>query len=181
MKWFGQMLTSLAMIDSSLTREDALQVPAAHRSDSNCSSVPVPTPAVWFGHNRWTENFPNEKSPSSSSSSSAPLASGLHGTGRLFYARVSCYQVVTLGWLGEQSFWETVKCILESFQLLLHICCCWVFNYFKIIFSWWTREFHLKSCCLPRNHGTCYPLAEKQLSPCCLNFHGYFHALSGQR
>lgn len=134
MKWFGQMLTSLAMIDSSLTREDALQVPAAHRSDSNCSSVPVPTPAVWFGHNRWTENFPNEKSPSSSSSSSSPLASGLHGTGRLFYARVSCYQVVALGRLGEQRFWETMKCILESFQMLLHICCCWVLIILKSFF-----------------------------------------------
>lgn len=134
MKWFGQMLTSLAMIDSSLTREDAPQVPAAHRSDSNCSSVPVPTAAVWFGHNRWTENFPNEKSPSSSSSSCSPLASGLQGTGRLFYARVSCYQVVALGWLGVQSFWKTVKCILTSFQMLLHICCYWILIILKLFF-----------------------------------------------
>lgn len=37
MKWFGQMLTSLAMIDSSLTREDRLGVPAAHHSDSTAS------------------------------------------------------------------------------------------------------------------------------------------------
>lgn len=37
MKWFGQMLTSLAMIDSSLTREDAPRVPAAHFSSSGAS------------------------------------------------------------------------------------------------------------------------------------------------
>lgn len=134
MKWFGQMLTSLAMIDSSLTREDAPQVPAAHRSDSNCSSVPVPTAAVWFGHNRWTENFPNEKSPSSSSISCSPLASGLQGTGRLFYARVSCYQVVALGWLEVQRFWKTVKYILKSFQMLLHICCYWILIILKLFF-----------------------------------------------
>lgn len=116
MKWFGQMLTSLAMIDSSLTREDAPQVPAAHSSDSNCSSVPVPTAAVWFGHNRWTENFPNEKSPSSSSISCSPLASGLQGTGRLFYARVSCYQVVALGWLGYRDFGKQWNTFLKAFR-----------------------------------------------------------------
>lgn len=38
MKWFGQMLTSLAMIDSSLTRDDAPRVPAAHCSNSGARS-----------------------------------------------------------------------------------------------------------------------------------------------
>lgn len=37
MKWFGQMLTSLAMIDSTLTREDALRVSAAYCPDSSAS------------------------------------------------------------------------------------------------------------------------------------------------
>ncbi|KAL6054032.1 hypothetical protein STEG23_017792 [Scotinomys teguina] len=39
------------MIDSSLTGEDMLRVPAAHCSDSVASAL-VPTPAVWFEHSR---------------------------------------------------------------------------------------------------------------------------------
>ena len=54
-KWFGQMLTSFEMIDSSLTREDVQKVPAAHGSDNPSLQVQTPVQAAWCGGSGWVD------------------------------------------------------------------------------------------------------------------------------
>lgn len=55
-KWFGQMLTSFEMIDSSLTRGDEQKVPAAHCSDNSGLQVQMPVHTGWRRRSRWIDS-----------------------------------------------------------------------------------------------------------------------------
>lgn len=105
-----------------------------------CFPEPVPAPAVWFGHSRWTENFPNEKPPSTSSlSRPLPLLLACIELGEYFTqgCRLSSGCYTFLGMTRGVQLLENSECIhilvLKAFRCFTHMLLLGL-NYFKVIF-----------------------------------------------
>lgn len=142
------MLTSLAMIDSSLTREDAPRVPAAHCSNSGASRSqcqPQQFDLDIAGEPRTFLMRSLQALPPS-----FPLPSLLACTELREYFTPGCWLAsgcyLFLGVTREIQLLENSECIhvlvLKAFRSLTYRL--WLsLNYFKNYFSKWTRCLHV--------------------------------------
>lgn len=156
-KWFGQMLTSFEMIDSSLTIEDAQRVPAAHCSDKTHLQVRTPIGAGWFGCSRWPgcTLIMSSRDFLSALTASSPLSTSLD-LWPLFNWKNILYPgcILLSAWRPSTRVTGRIYSHFSTETIqMLYTCAT---TGYRILFSKWIVGFHLQIYCLQRSHATCY-------------------------